>query len=199
MRAEVGRDLSDSAFDFQRVVWPRAKKLCRSGRIIPVENVVDREFELTLDQMAGIDAWQIVDKLGRMRGIASRIQWGPRAYDTFTVRRSRFNGSITEFQKRIEALEDTQAGWLLPSLTIQAYVSERRTGELLSVAVCATRDLYEYIRDGLEGWDYTTNQTSNASFYVVKWDELERDGIKIKIWSKQPRLILRRQAHNHGT
>ena len=126
--------------------------------------------------------------LGRMRGIASRVQWCEESYNTFTIRRRRFNGAKTEFEKRIDAIDDPDGGWPFPALTIHAYVSHPRTGELLGAGVIRTRDLYRYIADGKENVHWLIRQTSNADFYAVSWTKLKAHGVAVRFVDYTPRV-----------
>lgn len=182
---EWQRDLGDSAFEFQRVVWPRIQGWCGGGELMPVEAVAAEGFTKQLDVLAGIDAWQIHTENG-IRGIASRVQWDDARpdfpYCTFTIRKLRFNGSDTEYKKRVRALNDA-GGWLYPYLTSHAYVRmPRRSGALAAVAIAKTRDIVEMIGIG----NCETNQTSNASFWVVSWDAMRRCGFDVKVWPREP-------------
>lgn len=184
MRIDVARDLTDSAFDFLRVVWPAIRDACGGGELIPVEAVSAGEFAKTLDVLAGIDAWQISDDGAAIRGIASRVQWD-QPWNTFTVRFQRTSGAKTEYEKRCWTLAHTDEGWLYPALMSQGYVRQKRTGNLLSAAVARTMDVFDFIhaeprvdwktamRDG-RGW--CIGKTSNATFIVVPWANLVRTG-----------------------
>jgi len=174
------KDLSDSAYDFVRVVWPVARKLISGGEIVPVEAVANDDFARTLDIYAGIDAWQIVAAQGQMRGIASRIQWGAKRWDTFTVRCSRDSGAETEYDKRQRCLARPLEGWLYPAYTVQAYVTARRTGLLLSVAAIPTADLFHYLHYCAE--EVKVNRTHNAEFKVARWERLLYHGYGIRMW-----------------
>lgn len=149
------------------------------GRLEPVESTtsrrrVDRDF----DVLAGIDAWHMLDSRGVMRGIASRVQWGPRNWRTFTIRKSRPTGTETEFAKRLYALDNLDQGWLLPSLTMQAYLTEpRRAGRLLGAAVIHTRDLFGYARAHPRRERYAGN--GGEGFMHYGWDELRRADLRV--------------------
>lgn len=180
MNGDVHRDLGDSAYDFLRVVWPAVgKKFFGDGEIIPVETdtgILARRW----DALAGVDVWQVRDGTG-MRGIASRIQWirpGWAPYNTFTVRKARDNGTLTEFEKRLRAI-DNPGGWLYPVFTIQAFVQEPRgQGSLLSAAAAKTADVIRMIRDG----QAKENRTSNAEFYHVAWSAMKRAEYEVRTW-----------------
>jgi hypothetical protein len=172
--ADWKTDLSDSAFEFQRVVWPVVSRACGGGELVPVESVSEAGFAKQLDMHSGVDAWQIHTRTG-LRAIASRIQWGS-SWRTFTIRKARFNGTETEYDKRLRAIRENK-GWLWPYLTIQAYIAlPRREGQLLSCAVARTEDVIDMIAEG----HCTRNQTWNAEFWVVHWDDLIEQ--KRQIW-----------------
>lgn len=135
--------LSDSARDFQDIVWPRISTtpLVGGGVIRPVEAVAEKDFKDELDLLAGIDAWQIQYSPTAIRGIASRVQWGP-CYESFTIRTRLPSGNETEFQKRLRAIENSDKGHIFPHLTIQAYLDQRQ-GRLIGAAAVSTRQLIE--------------------------------------------------------
>jgi hypothetical protein len=177
------RDLSDSANAFINTVWPTIKKWFDRCEIRHVETVNSIKFVNELDQLAGIDAWVLKAKTG-MRGLASRVQWET-SWNTFTIRRQREFGTKTEFEKRKEAIEKE---WLYPYYTVQAYISRRGpTGEILSVACCKTKDLIEYISDGIPKQDYKIREVKkngSANFYVVKWDDFQ-ELYPIDLWDQE--------------
>lgn len=179
MRDDVRRDLSDSAYDFLRVVWPEIEQLCAGGRLEPVESTTSRRrIDHDLDVLAGIDAWHMLDSQGVMRGIASRVQWGPKNWRTFTIRESRPNyRGANEFDKRLYALDHLDQGWLFPSLTIQAYVTAKRSGQLLGAAIIHTSDLFIYARDHKRKPRYASN--GGEGFIHYDWGELRRAGVRL--------------------
>ena len=173
----VETNLKDSTYDFLRVVWPVVSEACGGGQIMPVESLTPGYFEKMLDTHAGIDLWQVFNREG-MQGIASRVQWAPPTwtndwpYNTFSVRAILPSGAATEKQKRTKALLN---GWLLPRYTVQAYVSQRRTGMLESAAVVDTAALYRYLirRDDQGQRNQRTNRYDDTIFDVISWRELE--------------------------
>ncbi len=192
MREDVARDLDDSAYDFLRLVWPAIREACGGGRLVPVESAHAKE----LDTLAGVDAWQMIDQDGRMRGIASRVQWIPcwpppwslgHNTGSFTIRTERPNGSTTEFEKRWTALNDPDRGWLMPHLTIQGYCTPpKREGMLLGVSVIKTSDLINYAADVWARTRTQTNPVDNVKFKAFWWDEIQSSNIRIKIRAVSP-------------
>ena len=134
--------LSQSAADFQNVVWPLASTfpIVGGGTLRPVEAVATADFKDDLDLLAGIDAWQVDRGIPMMRGLASRVQWGGR-YDTFSIRYRLPSGQPTEFAKRITSIQNRDQGHLFPHFTVQAYL-DQPGGKLLSCAVIETAALY---------------------------------------------------------
>lgn len=163
--------MSDSAYDFDRVVWPAIVEALGGGRCVSVESESMRGNPLAqaLDGLASIDAWHIQEREHQMRGLASRIQWGDKSWDSFTVRYERTSGAIAEYEK-IAHLLDVYGFYLYPSLWIHAYLSKpRREGRLLAVGICFTRNLWEFIAGGFA---YTrTHPGDGNTFWVVPWDE----------------------------
>lgn len=160
-----------------------------NGQLVPVESVSARGFTKELDTLAGIDAWQVQSEKG-IRGIASRVQWAPfktrdgRPYDSFTIRKARESGVMTEFAKRVDALDRRQReGWISPAITVQAYVSEKGYGRLLCVGVARTHDLIRAVQNGWHT-ENVVRQNGSADFYVLWWERLRREGVQVRVWSE---------------
>lgn len=186
--ASFATDLSNSCFDFQRLVWP---VLCSKigGELMVVEGMAHDDMRTRLDVLAGIDAWHIKDGSG-MRGIGSRIQWirpGTRPYNTFTIRKSRESGASTEFEKRRRAIA-SKDGWLFPHLTVHAYVQKpERRGQLLSLGIARTADLVEYILK--YPWQVSMRRVGRdgaAEFYAVHWHLFRTAGYPMKGGCQSP-------------
>lgn len=195
MRPDVQRDLSDSASAFVSVVWPKIGKWFGGGRLLPVESVTDSEFTSTLDMLAGIDAWHVLDNVG-IRGIASRVQRVAErqiSYSSFTIRSARRSGAETELAKRIRAMQNPEQGWLLPTLTIQAYVSD---DQLEYAAAVRTRDMFEYIIAD-NATDEQRNRFDGNAFKVVWVDDLITAGYTVREYGKAKmrcRLLARKNT-----
>lgn len=192
MRSDVKRDLSDSAYDFKRLVWPEGRLWIGGGELIHVESVTDSEFAKRLDILAGIDAWQAIQDKG-IRGIASRIQWyKDKYYRSLTIRAERKSGAETELPKRLRAIK-TGNGWLIPEYTFQGYVIERRKGELIYMCMVRTTDLYKYvdwrIRNG-KPLKKLFNPLDGNLFHSIWVEDLKAFGIDIKEYRNRE-LILR--------
>lgn len=183
MKPEVKRDLTDSARDFVEKVWPVIADRCGGGELVPVEAVTASPFAKLLDDYSGIDHWQIIHENGQIRGIASRVQWG-NDWQTFTIRIARPSGYLTEYQKRMATLTHKDEGWVFPPLTSQAYL-DQRGGNLLSVAVIYTEDLYSL---DLDLWPSRWTE-SGEEFKYIAWDSLLKRNLRMYVWSPKKRQL----------
>lgn len=166
-------DLLVSVNRFNKFVKPELKKLL-GGEFYTVESVSDVVSE-SLDAIAGVDVWHISP--AGIRGIASRIQTSNTDWSTFTIRNKRDTGSITEYEKRKNAINN---GYLYPYYMLQAYVSSE--DKLLSFAIANTIDVIKMIDSNLTYVNHTgTNQVGQASFFVVKWEDMKDYGYDIHI------------------
>ncbi len=171
-------DLSVANRAFINLVWPEVAARCGDGELLPVESLTPTATSHMLDTVAGIDFWQKRDNGTLVRGIAVRVQAAARSYDTFTVRRARFSGAVTEYEKRCKALDRRDDGYIYPGLTIHAYVTSfEGTGILIAAGIVRTIDLYGFLRDG---YGYT-DETDNATFFVARWDELKQSGYRVGV------------------
>ncbi len=183
MRNEVAKDLSRSAKAFLEIVWPVIRDSVGGGELVPVESVTAEGFTKELDQLAGIDAWQIIRADGIMRGIASRVQWvKSNPYNSFTIRKSRTSGAITEYEKRLLAMKKRRLGALFPGVTVQAYLEEQ-TDKLLSVAHINTYDLFHFVYYGKPGFDYIEkpNKQDGNVFICAFWRKLQDSRVMVTV------------------
>lgn len=139
-----------------------------SGNIISIEKYND-EILLLFDKYSGIDLLR--QNENGLQGIASRVQFG-NAWDTFTIRFSRKTGTKTEYEKRIYQIKNE---YFYPTFTLQAYFDNRNDLNLLSIAVIKTTDLYSII----ETSNKVQTRTSDNVFKFIKWDDIDKDKIKI--------------------
>ena len=117
---------------------------------------------------------------GRLWGISSRFQVG-KSWETFTIRLERESGVMTEYEKRKIAIERNGE---YPYLTIQGYVTDDGKEELTSLAIARTKDIFECIDSGYRTLQHTRHdKCGQASFYVVKWEDMVRLGYPIVIYS----------------
>lgn len=174
MSETVNRAIRRSSEDFLRVVWPEIGK--PFGEIIPVESVTDSGFARELDTRAGIDNWLIgVD--GHMRGLASRVQWTDRSYDTFTIRVRTSYGYATEYHKRKR--EIATLGAITPYYVTQAYVSLDRT-RLVAAAIARMRDVIHAVDDEV-GWLMPRNPDGTQG-WAVPWHLLAERVPDVRVW-----------------
>ena len=178
MNQSVKSDMSWSSLIFYNDVWPLVAKIVGGGQLLQMEGRPDQELATMLDMRAGIDGWQMTKK-GGMRGVAARVQKGDKAWNTFTVRKSRRSGAETEYAKRHRAIEE-KSGEIYPHLTIQAYALTE-LGPVISVGVARTADIISFIVLGLA----IVRETSNADFYVCPWDKMKESGFKVGVYTKE--------------
>lgn len=185
--SSFSEDLSDSSFDFQRVVSPIIKPWVGGGELVLIEGSRDETLK-TLDTNSGIDVLHICN--GQVRGIANRIQWVDVSYRTFTVRYDRDSGTKTEYEKRREAI-DSEKGYIYPSLTVQSYIAHpKRQGNLINLAMCRTIDLINictrFEQGGIQNKKHVREgRTTNAGFIIIDWDFIKAEGLKIGIFDNQ--------------
>lgn len=181
MRNEVKRDLEDSAYDFQRLVWPVIRPFIGFGELKTVESTVNESIH---DLLAGIDAWQVFNHSGVIRGIASRVQWMdelPSVKRTFTIRLARANQRATEYEKRCHAINHMDKGYLFPHLSIQGYATlPRGQGRLLAAAATTTVDLYRYAQKYPQRKP-KVNPVDGVLFTAWRWKELELAGKEVMV------------------
>lgn len=192
MNRAVAASMISSSQAFAEHVWPEIQWACGGGELTPVESVTAEGMTKTLDVLAGIDAWQVIDNRGYMRGIASRVQEirpGEKLWNTFTVRSRRANGAATEYAKRLGAIRQSSDGALYPGLTVQAYVRDFSNGPLLSAAVVRTVDLIMWFERQLEKGPLRERRATAGArrgqaefFYWADWDVLRADGVEIHWW-----------------
>ena len=131
--------------------------------IIQIEGEFKQLLE-SLDIYGGFDWWVKFDK--GIRGLASRIQWVEKSWDTWTIRKSKLSGNKTEYQKRTDAIAFE---YLYPYYTLQAYITEDG-GKLLSYAIAKTKDVISHIKE-----DQVRGQSDGTKFYYVKWEDVKND------------------------
>lgn len=184
----VMKDMNYSLKQVERAK-PIIKSLLNGGEIKAVEGN-DNEICLMLDRTCGTDYFQCYGQSdgkldGLVWGVGSRFQSirnGYKPFNTFSIRKSRESGANTEFAKRKFAIDN---GGIYPYLTMQGYYDEV-TGEILSLAIAKTKDIWDYIESGNCQIRHTgANQIGQADFYVIPWDKYEQSGNKIKIYERR--------------
>jgi hypothetical protein len=136
-------------------------------KIISVENSDNKIISL-FDQYSGIDAIQIT-KDKQIRTMAIRVQFG-NAWNTFTIRFKRHTGTKTEYEKRLDAIQNEK---LYPNLTLQCYLS-LDFKEILSYGLIFTKDLYKQIQDKPDIVDYRSAAEDGNVFLFVSFYDLDK-------------------------
>lgn len=176
-------NLSNSAYDFQRAVWPVVKEWVGAEDLYPSETD-SGPFAAVADIFAGIDAW-VLDKNG-VRGVASRIQYvlGGPTYVSFTIRARLPSGWPTELDKRLQALSKPEEGYLFPMFTVQAYLNEPRTGDPEYICMVKTKDLFDHVARHRDELPVRRNRHDGSEFLVVWCERLLEDGCRL--WEMPP-------------
>lgn len=156
------KDMEDSHRRFTEIIWPFISEYIGGGRLISVENINDEMAKL-LDMKYGVDYIQDIDGVGA-RIISSRVQCGS-MWPTFTIRKQRDSGAITEYEKLLNSCK--LDGSLMPYFTVQSYLSDDE--KIWGVGIAKTKDIIREIYKG----NCTVNRCGNASFYVVQFDILD--------------------------
>lgn len=172
MTVAVERVIAASARDFRDIVWPCFAERFQHGSLIPVESVTDSNFTRLLDQQSGIDAWHVVST-GGIRGIASRVQWKGRFWESWTVRTRLRSGRPTEYHK-LTTLDMTL---LRPAYHIQAYLVQPG-GPLRGAACMETTGLIRMLLAGKHGKELP-HPDGQSWFVPVWWDDAEREGLEV--------------------
>lgn len=181
----VFQDMSDS-IKILRQATPIVKQLLNfdEGEVIDVENQ-DNDACQHLDMSCGIDYLLHLKRQGITQGAAWRAQvehptLGP--FNSFTIRRERESGSMTEFEKRKISVKNNG---IYPYYTIQAFY-DQKFKNLLSLGIAKTTDILECIDKGLWDEDETgKNKVGQAKFYIVWWNVMMKNGYNIKVWKRQ--------------
>lgn len=142
----------------------------------------ESEVAKHLDISCGIDYLFVSRNSTLTYGIGCRMQddgqFGKR-YKTFTIRKERKSGHITEFEKRKAAIEK---GGLYPYLTLHAYI-DRTRDRIDRMALAKTAEIMDYIEKGLADEGHTGKaQIGQASFWVIDWDKYRESGRSIFVY-----------------
>lgn len=166
--------MSKTTKAFNEIVLPIFNKKYPEYKFVSIEGRANDEITKDFDIYAGIDVYRVQSERGEMIGIASRIQFD-KNWATFTVRKSRESGNLTEYGKRKYAIAH---GSMYPYLTMQAYISESET----VIGLCRTKDLIDYI-DTHNPQTRTTgrDQYGQATFFVCPWADMKEKGYTVVI------------------
>jgi hypothetical protein len=170
LNSTVYKDTNETAIIFDKLLKPKLVDLL-GGDVENIENNKKDKMSMAFDRYAGIDAWLIKGDEG-IRGIASRIQFGNTNWRSFTIRKERETGHITEFEKRKYAIEHN---WIYPYWIIQAFISKDKQ-KILGFAVAKMQDIIEIInRDLCYERKSGDDQIGKTSFYVIDWDIIKNN------------------------
>lgn len=172
------QDAIKALWAFDSFVAP-ALKILGAKRIFSTE-LHNNGLEKFLDQETGIDAVIVTDD-GTAYPIACRVQFD-KYYASFSIRRSRPSGKITEYAKLKAAF---QANGLMPTYHIQGFV----TDGIATIAIAETVDLLKYVERHSDQW---RTSPEGETFYYIPWRKLDK--VKVYIADKKGH-IQRRQPY----
>jgi len=147
------------------------------GEILSIESCRNVPLLLALDQL-GLDFLHRQDGKGRFG--SSRIQFTERPFDTFTIRRTRDSGTMTEYDKII----DSTAGTIGSYWFVQAYCHPV-TNEVLAAAMVDRDVLKTMLTSGTYAIKHTKpGAEGGAAFLVIRWEDIQKCDLPIKIYRK---------------
>lgn len=175
---EVARDNEKGIRDAHRILSLLAEhceEFGKKGKFKVFPRLDGNRAYSYLDQIAGYDGLQIWSSI--MRGFALRVQV-EKNYRTFSVREDRPTRAVTEYEKRVTAIELEQDGYMFPHWTIQSYV-DRPGGNILSIGLARTREFYPWIKQTeLNGHRFWRGQSpTGEDFFAVPWDMYRMSGL----------------------
>ena len=169
----VVQDMEKSLKLVETQIKPIVKNLLSGWELETVEGN-DNKICKILDMLCGVDYFLMSPKVSVVYGVASRVQY-EKNYRTFTVRKSRESGALTEYEKRNQAI---MLGGLYPAYTMQAYVLKDKVQGL---ALTKTVNLIDFIKKGYAEENRTnTEKIGQADFYVCKWDKMRYCGYEVR-------------------
>ena len=141
-------------------------------RVMAVEGRQD-EICRILDVNCGVDYLLYSEKSSLVFGVASRVQYN-KNYRTFTVRRARESGAVTEYDKRRTALAVNS---IAPFYSMQMYIEDKKISGL---AITRTDDLIKFIEAGRAEVKKTlSDKIGQANFYICRWDAMRDFGCTV--------------------
>ena len=150
---EFIKNFTDSIYDTDRIVIPKLNEFkinetkIIEGTIVSLESMwirLNQNIQTLIQEFDTVSGFDLIvnSKKGK-RAIANRVCWET-DWNTFTIRKSVASGYETEIDKR---MRETEEDYLSPHWTVQTYISQRRTGNLMSMGICKTKDLMRYIKE----------------------------------------------------
>jgi len=176
---------------FVEIVYPYLlKNGFAKGELLSLEKENDKLSSM-LDKFAGIDyvyKYSDNDKIVTFAARCQKMQVSGynnkyEPYNTFSIRRKKDNNVTTEKEKRLMAIEEAL---VYPTHTIQAFLKDSLNGEVLSVAIIRTDELYSVYKKhpAIVSSNSARTGGDNNFFDVIHWSELKNYGYKIKIWDE---------------
>lgn len=157
MYEEVDVCATKSTNTFDRFVAP-ALQAAFGAKVIHSTERHENELATILDY-SGIDG-VLVDEHGWTLSFSSRVQFG-KNYESFSIRRSRPNGTPTEWQKLRNPLS------MKSSFHIHSFIDANAKSAI--VGIVQTADLIRYIRQNPHQW---RTAPSGETFFVVPFDDV---------------------------
>lgn len=172
---QYNQALKKSTHAFQNFVEPLLKeKLPSLTDIFSCENELT-PAEQALDYHSCID-YLLLFKGGRMYGLANRILFRAELNHKFTLRKSRSNGTPTEYQKLKAAMNNG----IFPKVICVSCVVDNA---LKSCAIVRTADLMKFIAETnpptRTNTDYDKNQTQE--YFCFDWRDMKQQGYNVWI------------------
>ena len=176
----VKKDLERSLKLVREKIKPIVEKLLPNWRLMQVEGK-DDEVCKVLDMSCGIDYLLHSRESSQILGLSSRVQY-EKNYRTFTVRKDRESGALTEYDKRRQSI---YSGSIYPHYTMQAYIIGENVEGL---AVTKTTDLMNFIKEG-HAYELKTkaDKIGQAEFYACSWAKMKKYGYKVIEYAKETR------------
>lgn len=168
----VINDMRKSSVIVNDKIKPIIASFWPNWKLMPVEGE-NNEICKLLDMSCGVDYLLYSQGFSFIYGVASRVQYG-KNYRTFTVRKERENGTLTEFAKRDIAISK---GAIFPCYCMQAYIID---GDIASFAIAKTADLINFIKGGhAEVKKTNSDKIGQAEFYACEWDVMKCCGYTV--------------------
>ena len=177
--------MKDTAFKNKVMPFLLEKRIIkRNGRLIAVEDQSNELCE-ALDRFAGIDyIYQFGNHVASFAVRCQKINpFNGRydGFDTFTIRSKKDTLTTTEKFKRSEAIK---WGYIYPTFTVQAYLKDNMDGDVISVAIIKTVDLYSVYEKHpkIIKTNYAHTGGDTNIFDNILWSDLKSKGYRISMY-----------------
>lgn len=159
MHIKITSDERKARRHFEKFVRPTLSRYFETDNIFSLESRRN-EFENALDRFCGVDG---IIFTGEAIPFACRIQ-SDGFYESFSIRRSRPSGAMTEFEKLRCSIADKSA--VKPLFSIQAFVHERNKAAI--VAIAPTAKIIAAIEENPKWRGTKTGET----FFYTPWRDV---------------------------